>query len=106
MPDIPKIKIPKEGGNILPEELKQIPGKIKEMNFVLITVVVILLVMVASIVIDSARFNSTVYKEYSEKIDTLNSMKEANIELLEQNKENQEIIIELENQIIELLNKK
>jgi len=104
MSDIPEIKIKKDGGiSTFKKETKE---RFKEINTVLIGVIVILLVMVATLIIDSFHINSATYREYSEKINTLNSMKEINSELLKQNKENQELILKQQNQILELLNKK
>lgn len=104
MLDIPEIKIKKDGG--ISTFKKETTARFKEINTILIGVILILLVMVATLIIDSFHINSTTYREYSEKIDTLNFMKESNSELLEQNKKNQELILEQQSQILELLNKK
>lgn len=55
----------------------------------------ILLVMVGQMLLDFGQFNNAVYKEYSEKITTLEDLRASNEELLKQNKDNQELIIQL-----------
>ena len=71
---------------------------------VLVVMVVTMIFMVATLMIDAWRFNSATYREYSEKIDTLNSLQESNSSLTEQNVRNQELIIQQQTQILELLN--
>lgn len=77
-------------------------AKLKDVNYTLLGVVVILLVMVATLLIDSFHINSSTYKEYSEKIDSLETTQKINEALLkqiqdlsEQNKQNTEIIKQL-----------
>jgi CHASE3 domain sensor protein len=65
--------------------------------------IVTLLFMVATLLLDVLHFNSVVYKEYSEKTDTLNALQESNKALLEQNKQNQLIITGQNDKILELL---
>lgn len=83
-----------------------VDNKIDKINFLLFGVVVILLVMVATLIIDSFHINSATYKEYSEKIETLNFLRKTNEELIKQNISNQEIILKQQNQILEMLQKK
>lgn len=87
--------------------------KIKSVNWLMAGVVLVLFVavltmlfMVGGLLLEVWRFNSTVYKEYSEKIESLQSMQKSNEMLLEQNKQNQQIIIEQQKQIQEILKKK
>ncbi len=79
-------------------------AKFKDVNNVLLGVILILLVMVATLIIDSFHINSATYREYSKKIQTLDSIQNTNKTLFEQNNQNQVIIIEQQRQIIEDLN--
>jgi hypothetical protein len=72
---------------------------------VLIVAMLTMLFMVGGLLLDAWHFNSTVYKEYSEKINTLNDIQKTNEELLIQNKNNQEIIIQQQNEIKNILKK-
>lgn len=83
--------------------IKKMEGKIKDINYILLSVILILIVMVATLIIDSFHINSATYREYSEKINTLNILQDQNKELLEQNKENQELILQQQRQLIEFL---
>jgi len=83
----------------------EIDAKFKDVNIVLIGVILVLLIMVATLIIDSFHINSATYKEYSEKTDLINFLKESNEELLKENKNNQGLIIEQQNQILNLLDK-
>jgi hypothetical protein len=63
-------------------------------------VILFMLFMLAGFLIDYFRFNSTVYKEYSQKTESVEVTQKINQELLDQNKKNQEVIIELQKQLI------
>lgn len=80
-------------------------AKFKDVNYVVLTVVVILLVMVATLIIDSFHFNSATYQEYSEKLRALHDLQETNSQLLIQNKQYQEVIIEQQKTLKGLLQK-
>lgn len=78
--------------------------KIKEINYTLIAVVIVLLVMVGTLLIDSFHINSTIYKEYSQKTESIEITQEINETLLKQVqdlsgqiKQGQEIIKQLLN---------
>lgn len=69
---------------------------------ILLISVVIMLLMVGNLIVDSFHFNSTIYKEYSEKIDTRKDLIETNKKLmgtektlLKINESNQKIIEDL-----------
>jgi hypothetical protein len=69
--------------------------------------------MVATLVIDSFHINSATYKEYSQKTESVETTQKINEAILkqiqvlsEQNKQNQDLILKQQEQIIELLNKK
>lgn len=100
-----KIKIPDTGGALTAEDLKkETDSKFKDMNYLLLSVVIILLVMVATLIIDSFHINSAIYKEYSQKTESVEITQKINQALLEQN---QKTIIEQQKQIqqlIELIN--
>jgi hypothetical protein len=80
-------------------------AKFKDVNYVLTGVIVILLVMVATLLIDSFHINSATYKEYSNKIDDLNTLRDSNRQLFEQNRQNQELILKQQDQIMDMLTK-
>jgi len=100
----PTIKIPETGGGITPEDIKkEADSKFKDVNYILLSVVVILLVMVATLIIDSFHINSVTYKEYSEKTKDTEVIQKTNEVLLKQlqdlskqNEDNQKLIIDLQ----------
>lgn len=69
--------------------------KVEDVNDQLRLVIIILLVMVATLLIDSFHFNSATYREYSEKLEAVDSTQKINQELLDHNKQNQDLIIQL-----------
>lgn len=94
-----------------PDPLETINKKLDKFFWILFSVgfifVVTLLVMVGTLLIDSFHFNSATYKEYSQKTESVETTQKTNETLLqfikdlaEQNKEDREIIIELEKQIL------
>ncbi len=104
--DRPSISIPvrPKESELSPSQLKdEFNLKFKDINYILLTVVVVLLIMVATLVIDSFHINSATYKEYSQKTDSVSTIQKINEQLLDQNNKNQKLIIELQQQI---LNKK
>jgi len=70
---------------------------------IIYAVVIVVLFMLGQLLIDSFRFSTTTYKEYSQKTESVETTQKINQQLLEQNTRNQELIIELQKQI---LNKK
>ena len=84
---------------------KDIDDKFTTVNILLFTVVIVLIIMVATLIIDSFHINSTIYKEYSEKAESIENIKIMNGELIKQNIKNQEVIIEQQKQIKEILKK-
>lgn len=66
---------------------------------ILIVAMINMLLMVGGIVFQAWHFNSAVYKEYSEKINTLDIVQQSN-------KTNQQIIIDQQKQILDLSKKK
>ncbi len=95
-----QIKIPDTGGSLSVEDVKKdTDSKFKDINYILLSVVIILLVMVATLIIDSFHFNSAIYKEYSEKTALVEDTQKMNETLLnqikdlsEQNKQEMETI--------------
>ena len=79
---------------------------IKVVVGVLVVAVLTMLFMAITILLYVWHFNSAVYKEYSGKIDTLETIQKSNQLLFDSNKQNQEIIIKQQKQIKELLKKK
>jgi hypothetical protein len=99
------------------DPIDEINKKLDKFFYLLFTVglvfVITLIVMVATLVVDSFHINSTTYKEYSQKTESVETTQKANEillkqvqELSEQNKQNQELILKQQNQIIELIKKK
>lgn len=72
---------------------------------VLVVAVLTMIFMVATLVIDSFHFNSATYKEYSQKTEAIKILEDTNKQQLEQNKENQQTIIDQQKQILEFLKK-
>ncbi len=88
-----------------PPSREEFNKKFDRMDVILFSVVIILLVMVATLIIDSFHINSATYREYSEKIENLNSTQINNKTLIDQNIENQKLILQQQIQILQLLNK-
>ncbi len=68
---------------------------------IIYAVVVVLILMLGQLLIDSFRFSGVVYKEYSEKIESIENTQRINQELLEENKKNQSSIIELQKRLLQ-----
>ena len=94
-----------EFGNIK-KKLDDMKHIISSINIVVILSMIAIIVSVTGLFLDQMRYNNAAYKEYSQKTESVENTQKINRELLEQNKKNQEIIIEQQNQILELLNKK
>lgn len=77
--------------------------KISNINLFMSAIVVVLLIGFVQLIIDSFRFSSVTYREYSEKIESIESINDTNKVLLEQNKNNQDIIIEQQKNILKLM---
>lgn len=88
---------------VSPDDIKR---NFDRLDVILFSVVIILLVMVATLVIDSFHVNSATYKEYSNKLQALEQIQKSNKEMEIQNSANQAMIIQQQGQIIKLLNKK
>lgn len=101
-----QVKIPNTGSVTAEDVKKETDSKFKDINYILLGVVVILLIMVATLIIDSFHINFATYKEYSQKTESIEMTQKINQELLNQNQKNQKLIIKQQNQILELLNKK
>ena len=106
-----QIKIPDVGGAVTAEDVtKEADSKFKDINYILLSTIIILMVMVATLVIDSFHINSATYKEYSQKTDAVESIQKSNeilmkqvIELTEQNKNNQQVFLDQQKKMIEKL---
>ena len=100
------IKIPENGSVVTAEQVKKdADSKFKDINYILLSVVIILLVMVATLLIGAFHFNSATYKEYSQKTESVETTQKINQDLLDQNKKNQELILEQQKEIQKLLSK-
>jgi len=108
-----QIKIPDVGGSVTADDVKkEADSKFKDINYILLSVVIILLVMVATLVIDSFHINSAIYKEYSQKTESVETTQKTNEamlkqiqEILDRDKQNQQIILDQQKLIIENFNK-
>lgn len=113
----PEIKIPKADE----KEVVTIPegtiGKINEkfekidqvllgIFFVVVLAIVAIIISVIGLFLDQMRFNNVLYKEYSDKTKVLDINLGVTKELLNQNKQTQELIIKQQKQIEELFKKK
>ena len=98
----PQIRFPDDPVEVMNKKLDRFFWVLFSVGFVF---VVTLLVMVITLLIDSFHFNAATYKEYSEKTESVDQTIKVNKELLNQNKENQGLILTLQKQIIDLLNK-
>lgn len=104
------VNIPSGDLGISPKEAKRRFEKIDNLLFGIIASVVIsgiaVVVAVVGLFIDQMRYNNAAYKEYSSKIDLTEKMQQVNGELLDQNKKNQQIIIEQQKQIQQFIERK
>lgn len=111
-----KIKIPKtnekevvtlpvgEFGNIK-KRFEKIDQILFSILLVLVLSLISIIVSVVGLFLDQMRYNNAAYKEYSEKIQVVNSANKINDELLIENKQNQGLILKQQGQILELLNR-
>lgn len=65
---------------------------IKIVIAILIIAMLTMIVMTATLIVDSFHFNATTYQEYSKKIETLNTLQETNKVQLESIKQSQQLI--------------
>src|SRR4051812_2509627 len=70
---------------------------------ILVFAMLTLLVMVATLVIDSFHFNSATYTEYSNKLGSIDNLSSSTKMLLQQNKQNQDLIIKQQQEILQIL---
>ena len=79
---------------------KYTDDKFKSISWLMVGVVIVCFIAFIQLVVDSFHVNNATYKEYSQKTESIEMMQKINQKLLEQNKINQETIIELERQIL------
>ena len=99
----PQINIPENA----PLTSTEVKNRFDKIDKILVTVVVAVVIALISIIIavigvflDQIRFNNAVYREYSQKTESVEITQKINQELLEQNVRNQELIMELQRQIM------
>jgi len=104
--EIPKVE-EKEVSVISSGEIGSIKKKFEKIDQVLfgimLAVVLSMIAIIISVIglfLDQMRFNNTTYKEYSQRNELIENMQKINQELLQQNKSNQEAIIELQKQLL------
>jgi hypothetical protein len=69
--------------------------KLKSISWLMVGVVIVCFLAFIQLVVDSFHINNATYKEYSQRTESVETMQKVNQELLDQNKKNQEIIIDL-----------
>ena len=79
--------------------------QIKKVSSLLYAVVFVCFLGFVTMLLDSFRFSTTTYKEYSARLESIQDIQKINNDAIEQNKKNQELISEQQRQIIKLLNK-
>lgn len=94
-----------KSGSLSTYSKEETDAKFKDFNYILSGVVLVLLIMVATLVIDSFHINSVTYKEYSQKTESVENTQNVNKELLDQNQKNQQLILEVQKQILDLIKK-
>lgn len=88
------------------EELKDALGfQTKTIIGIFAIALVTSLLMVGGLLLDAWHFNSAIYREYTQKTESVETTQKINQELLDQNIKNQEIIIEQQKQIQQILKK-
>jgi len=109
MAEKPTIPIPDNVAVGMTPEVKNRFDKIDTILIAVIVAVVLaliaIIVSVFGIFLDQMRYNNVAYKEYSEKMGTLESLRTENQDLLNQNKQNQELIIKQQDQILKSIGK-
>jgi len=75
------------------EQMQGVKDRIGDTNFIMGIVIIVLAVgfitlfgVIATLVLDSVHFNSAIYKEYSDKMNTQNQLLEANKQLMQSNR--------------------
>jgi hypothetical protein len=114
MADEVKVKIGKAPENevaiIPPGGIKEKFEKIDQVLFGIIIVLILssiaIIVSVIGLFLDQMRYNNAAYREYSDKIEVVNTTQATNKQLLEQNKENQDMILGQQKLLLELLGEK
>lgn len=95
---------------VITESLRQatryFEEKIKGINWLMAGVVIVVFIAFVTMVVDLFRFNSTIYREYSEKIESLDQIQKTNEALLESVETNQGLIMDQQKEIQRLLEKK
>ncbi len=89
----------------LKEVMKRYDRQTNLIISVLIVSFIIMIIMVATLMVDSFHVNSATYKEYSEKVETVDDTLKINKELLSQNTKNQQLILGQQKKIWGLLSK-
>ncbi|MBI2019192.1 hypothetical protein HYS95_00805 [Candidatus Daviesbacteria bacterium] len=92
--DQPAVKLPPDPNQIIADRYD---FQTKIILAIFVIAFITMIVMVATLVIDSFHINSTIYKEYSDKNDVIKSLQESNKILLETVQQNQKIIEEFIN---------
>lgn len=93
----PQIKFPDDPIEVINKKLDKFFWILFSVGFVF---VITLIVMAITLLIDSFHINSATYKEYSNKTESIEITQKLNKELLDQNKQNQELILEMQKQIL------
>jgi hypothetical protein len=104
------VNIPKGELGVLKDHFDKQFNKIDKLLFAIVTSVVVsvaaVVITAIGIFLDQMRYNNAVYGEYSQKVQSVETVQATNQSLLDQNKQNQQLIIDQQNQILEMLKKK
>lgn len=100
------VKIQPGGIGGIKRRFEKIDQVLSGITFVLVLSVVAIIISVVGLFLDQMRYNNAAYKEYSQKIELVDTNQITTNELLEQNKQNQNLIIEQQKQLSKLLEKK
>lgn len=110
VPTVPTVKIPRakedEVAYVTSGGIGDILKKFERIDQILFGIMIaVVLSMVAIIVsviglfLDQMRYNNAAYKEYSDKVSSLQTVQDSNKLLLDENKHDQQLILDLQAQI-------
>ena len=77
------------------EDKKAIEDKFSLLYTLITAVVLVLIFMLGTLILDSLRFSSVAYREYSEKTEVMDNLKKLNQSLVEQNNQKDKTIVNL-----------
>lgn len=100
------VKIPSGDIGDIKKKFKRIDQILFGIMLSVVLSLVAIIVSVVGLFVDQMRFNNAAYKEYSEKLNVVESLKESNVTLQEQSKIDRDLIIKQQQLILEQLTPK